>query len=173
MYLAGGAAVHFYTGWRMTDDVDAAFDRKLLIPPDLTVIYRDSEGTTRSVYFDANYNESFALLHENAHEDARPLALPCIDARIFVLQPLDLAVSKLSRFADIDRNDIVRLAQDGLINADGLRQRAEEALPGYVGNPQSVRASLDIACRDIETIKPRREAKKRRRRRSVTDKAKL
>jgi len=93
-------------------------------------------------------------------------------ARIFVLQPVDLAISKLARFGEIDRKDILRLAEDGLITSNELRKRAEAALPAYVGNPDSVRASLDLACRDIEALersgnraKPRRapqEAKPRR-----------
>jgi hypothetical protein len=153
MYLAGGAAMHFYTGARMTDDVDAVFDRKMLIPLDAAVIYRDSEGRARSVYFDANYNETYALLHENAHQDAMRLSLEGIEgARIFVLQPVDLAVSKLARFSEIDRKDILQLAADGLVTANEIRKRAAEALPGYVGNPDPVRTSTDLVCRDIKSL---------------------
>lgn len=153
MYLAGGAAIHFYTGARMTDDVDAAFNKKLLVPSDLAVIYRDSEGKARSVYFDASYNESYSLLHEDAHQDAARLRLEGVEgARILVLQPVDLAVSKLARFGEIDRQDILRLAKAGLISANKLRKRAEAALPAYVGNPDSIRTSLDLACRDIEAL---------------------
>lgn len=153
MYVAGGAALHFYTGARMTDDVDAAFSSRLLVPSDLAVIYRDSEEKARSVYFDPTYNESYALMHEDAHRDAMLLKLDGIKgARIFVLQPVDLAVSKLARFGEIDRKDILRLAEGGLITSRQLRERAEAALPGYVGNSDSLRASLDIACRDIEAI---------------------
>lgn len=153
MYLAGGAAIHFYTGARMTDDVDAVFNKKLLAPSDLAVIYRDSEGKARSVYFDASYNESYALLHEDAHQDAVRLALDGIEGvRILVLQPVDLAVSKLARFGEIDRKDILGLAEEGLVTSKELRRRAEAALPAYVGNPDSVRASLDLACRDIEAL---------------------
>ena len=87
MYLAGGAAMHLYTGARMTDDVDAVFNRKLLLPADLVVIYRDAEGKARSVFFDVNYNETYALLHEDAHQDAVRLPLKGIrGARIFVRQ---------------------------------------------------------------------------------------
>src|SRR6266853_902237 len=136
MVLAGGAAMHLYTGARMTDDVDAVFNRKLLVPADLAVIYREAEGKARSVVFGANYNETYALLHEDAHQDAVRLPLKGIrGARIFVLQPVDLAVSKLARFADIDREDILELARNRLITARGLRERAEAALPYYVGNP--------------------------------------
>jgi len=153
MYLAGGAAMHFYTGARMTDDVDAVFDRKLLVPPDLAVIYRDAEGKARSVYFDVNYNESYALLHEDAHLDAVRLPLKGIEgARIFVLQPLDLALSKLVRFSEIDREDVLELARNRLVTAQALRKRAEAALPYYVGNPVPVRTSIDLACRDIEAL---------------------
>jgi hypothetical protein len=153
MYLAGGAAIHFYTGARMTDDVDAAFNKKLLVPSDLAVIYRDSEGKARSVYFDANYNESYSLLHEDAHQDAVPLRLEGVEGvRILVLQPVDLAISKLARFGEIDRQDILRLAKEGLISANELRKRAEAALPAYIGNPDSIRTSLDLACRDIEAL---------------------
>jgi hypothetical protein len=154
MYLAGGSAMHFYTGARMTDDVDAVFNRKLLVPADLAVIYRDAEGTARSVFFDTNYNESYALLHEDAHDDAVRLPLKGIEsARIFVLQPVDLALSKLARFSEIDREDILELARNRLITAQALRERAEAALPYYVGNPIPVRTSIDLACRDIAALK--------------------
>jgi hypothetical protein len=137
----------------MTDDVDAAFNKRVLLPADTAVIYRDSEGRARSVYFDATYNESYSLLHEDAHRDAVPLRLEGIEgARILVLRPVDLAVSKLARFGEIDRQDILRLAKEGLVSASELRKRAEEALPAHVGNPESIRTSLDLACRDIEAL---------------------
>jgi hypothetical protein len=153
MFLAGGAAMHFYTGTRMTDDIDAVFDRKILVPSDSTVLYRDTQGNARSVYFDMNYNESFALLHEDAHEDAWRLRIDGMDAvRVLVLQPVDLALSKLSRFSEIDRGDILQLAKGGLITSNAVRQRAEEALPGYVGNLVPLRTSIMLACRDIDAL---------------------
>jgi hypothetical protein len=153
MFLAGGAAMHFYTGARMTDDIDAVFDRKILVPEDSTVIYRDAQGRARTVYFDMNYNESYALLHEDAHDDAWRLVLDGMEAvRVLVLQPVDLAISKLSRFSEIDRGDILQLAKDALITTAALRLRAEEALPGYVGNLVPLRTSIMLACRDIDAL---------------------
>jgi hypothetical protein len=80
---------------------------------------------------------------------------------------VDLAVSKLARFADIDRGDILELARNRLITARSLRERAEAALSYYVGNPIQVRTSIDIACRDIESLKRagkrgRKQTRKRR-----------
>jgi hypothetical protein len=54
MYRTGGVAMHFYTGARRTDDVDAVFDRRILIPADACVIYREAERNTRMVYSDVN-----------------------------------------------------------------------------------------------------------------------
>ncbi len=152
LYVAGGAAMHFYTGARFTDGVDAAFSRRPLLPRDLAVVYVDAEGTTRSLFFDANYNETFALMHEDAHQDALRLPLKVDGVHVCVLQPVDLAVSKLSRFAEVDRQDIAQLAKDGLITAKSLRERAEASLPGYVGDLAPVRTSLELACRDIRAI---------------------
>lgn len=153
MYVAGGAAVHFYTGARITDDVDAVFSRRLLIPDDLEVAYADRDGATRLLYFDKQYNESFGLIHEDAHADALPLEIEGVDRRMVdvrLFSPLDLAVSKLARFAAHDQDDIKALARAGLLRAAELRKRAHEALAGYVGGADSVRTSIDLACKLID-----------------------
>ena len=75
-----------------------------------------------------------------------------VDAAILdvhLLSQLDLTVSKPGRFSSQDREDIRTLARSGLINADALRQRAEEALGRCIGNLDRLRGSIDIACKDI------------------------
>lgn len=149
MYVAGGAALHFYTGTRISGDVDAAFSHRIIAGDDLEVSYTDARGDPRLLYFDKQYNETFALVHLEAHDDSIPLALPGlarepIEVRLF--SPLDLAVSKLARFAEHDREDIQVLALAGLIEPRALRRRAEEALSGYVGDPKQIRTSIDLAC---------------------------
>ena len=67
-----------------------------------------------------------------------------------LLTPLDLAVSKLSRFSAQDQSDIRALARERLIDAAQLRRRAEEALPDYVGNLDRIKTSIDIACRVVK-----------------------
>ncbi len=67
MFVAGGVAVHYYTGVRPTRDVDAVFSHKLLLPADLDVNYLDAIGTPRLLYFDRQYNDTFGLLHEDAN----------------------------------------------------------------------------------------------------------
>jgi hypothetical protein len=153
MVVAGGAAQHFYTAARVSTDIDATLSKRILLPPDLDVPYRDVDGSPRVLYFDRQYNDTFALTHEDAESDSRPLALPGIDARVLdvrLLAPVDLAVSKISRFAEHDQTDIAALARFGLIDAPSVRARAEEALGGYIGDISRIKTSIRLACALIE-----------------------
>lgn len=156
MYIAGGTALHFYTGERVSRDVDAAFSRRIALPENLEVAYRDADGAAQLLYLDRNYNDTLALMHEDAYDDSQPFALPGVDPNVLdvrLLSPLDLAVSKLGRFAGQDRDDIVALARHGLIDAASLRQRAEAALTAYVGDTARVRNTIDIACRIVDNTR--------------------
>lgn len=157
MYIAGGAALHLLTGERVTEDIDATFSRRVLLDDAIEVSYRDPDGRARLMYLDRNYNDTLGLLHEDAYTDSKPYDVPGVDKAVVevrVLSPVDLAVSKLSRFSDADRADIELLARKGLIHAPALRARAEHALQGYVGNTAPVRTSIDIACRLVEALTP-------------------
>lgn len=153
MYVAGGAALHLLTGARVSEDIDAVFSKRVLFNEEIEVSYRDPDGRARLLYLDRNYNDTLGLLHEDAHDDARSISIPGIDRKLIdvrVLAPIDLAVSKLSRFTDQDREDILLLAREGLIASASLRKRAEQALGAYVGDLTSVRNSIAIACRLID-----------------------
>lgn len=159
MYIAGGAALHLMTGERVSEDVDASFSRRLLLSDDISAVYRDPDAQARLLYLDRNYNDTLGLLHEDAYQDSQPVRLAGVDGKridVRILAPLDLAVSKLARFSEQDRKDIELLARRRLIDAKALRKRAEEALGGYVGDLDSIRNTIDIACRLIESIRQRK-----------------
>lgn len=158
MYVAGGAALHLYTGERVSRDVDATFSRRIALPDNLEVAYRDADGAARLLYFDRQYNDTLGLLHEDAYDDSVPLALEGSDSSILetrLLSPLDLAVSKLGRFSAQDRDDIATLARYKLIGSHALRKRAEAALAAYVGDTARVRGSIDLAVRIVADIEAR------------------
>ena len=162
MFVAGGAALHFHTGHRYSLDVDAWFSHHLWLPDDLEVAYRDADGDARMLYFDRQHNNTFALIHPDADDDSVPLKVDGVEPgtlEVRLLSPLDLAVSKIGRFGERDRGDIAALAEKGLIRAEGLRQRAEEAAQYYVGNEVSLKTSIDRACRLVADIEVRREKK--------------
>jgi hypothetical protein len=159
MFVAGGAALHFYTGERVSRDIDAVFSRRIALPDDLDIAYRDADGAARLLYFDRQYSDTLSLMHEDAQDDSIPLSLDGIEAGVLdvrLLTPLDLAVSKISRFTENDRSDIASLARYQLISSAALRQRAQEALVCYVGSIDRVRGSIESACRLVEDVERRR-----------------
>lgn len=159
IFVAGGAAVHAYTGARISADIDATLSRRVLLPENLEVSYRDRDGTPRVLYFDRQYNDTLGLLHENAYEDSVTLEVEGIDRNLIdlrVLSPTDLAVSKIARMAPNDREDIRSLAAAGLLDEEAVRARAEEALAGYIGDSRMVRIAIDEAGEIIRAAAPRK-----------------
>lgn len=158
MYVAGGAALHMYTGERVSRDIDASFSHRIALPENLEVAYRDADGAARLLYFDRQYNDMLGLMHEDAQDDSLPLTLEGVDPGVLevrVLSALDLAVSKLGRFSSQDREDIASLARRKLISSTRLRRRAEEALVGYVGDTARLQGSIELAVRVIADIEAR------------------
>src|SRR4051794_29336053 len=71
MYLAGGLALNYYCGSRYTEDVDASFSRRILLPySNLVVDYQRKDGTPSFIYFDQNYNSTLSLMHQDYEDDA-------------------------------------------------------------------------------------------------------
>lgn len=151
--------MHLYTGERVSLHVDAVFSHRIALPERLDIAYRDADGAARLLYFDRQYNASLSLIHEDAHADSIPLSLEGIDPTVLDLRlvtPLDLIVSKISRFSEQDRNDIVSLARYCRVGAAAVRRRAEQALAGYAGSVEWVRGSIELACRIIDDTEGRR-----------------
>lgn len=161
MVVAGGAAVHYYTAYRVSSDVDAVFSKRLLLPDDLEVAWKDEDGKPRLLYLDKQYNDSFALMHEDYIDDA----IPCAELNrgkrkihVYFLTPVDLAVSKLSRYAAVDQEDIRVLAARRLVSAAAVRARAEEALGAYVGDVSRIKTSIKLACKMIDEAQRKQKA---------------
>jgi len=152
MYLAGGLAVNYYCGTRYTEDVDASFSHRFLLPKDLTVNYRRRDGTEAFIYFDHNYNTSFALLHEQFEDNTREwVGLGDTGLlQLRVLSPLDLAVSKIARFSEQDQADIAALAAERYFTADQLRCHATAAMKNYIGDKRPVQTSLAVICERLQ-----------------------
>lgn len=144
VYLAGGMAAHLYTAQRVTTDVDAEFAGRVLLPNDLVLEITLENGSAQLIYFDTNYNATFALMHEDYQNDAIPIDLGLKQLSVFVLSPVDLAVSKIARLADNDKEDIQALVRLGITTPNEIQQRATQALDGFVGG----RAMLELNLRD-------------------------
>ncbi|MDE0303425.1 MAG: hypothetical protein OXI87_00865 [Albidovulum sp.] len=70
---------------------------------------------------------------------------------LHVIDPVDLAVSKLARFSERYREDIQALAESGLIDPDTFARRADEALEHYVGDLTFVRYNVRDAMEIVSS----------------------
>lgn len=150
MYLAGGAAVSFYLNERVSDDIDAVFSHRIILPSDLHAFY-DDNGKQRRVSFDGNYNDTLSLMHPDYKEDAvlvKRIGVLTIKA----LNPEDLIISKLSRFAQNDELDIKGLILAGLVNKDKLEKRFNEACEYYIFDQAFVNFSLATVNRFFDEL---------------------
>lgn len=157
MYVAGGVAVNYYCGSRFTEDVDAHFSARFLPPRELVVSYRRPDGSDAYLYFDHHYTPAFALVHDDFEIDSREWEGIGNERRLVqarVLSPLDLAVSKVARFSEQDRNDIALLAAERYFTADEFGKRAYESLGNYIGDRRTVEASIDLAESDVRRAQP-------------------
>lgn len=156
MYLAGGLAMHYYSRTRYTHDIDASFSRRVLLPvKELATQFIGKNGEPSVLYFDNNYNPSFALMHPDYQQDAREWRGFGNDQRLvklYVLTPVDLAVSKISRLSEQDREDILTLASLKLVAEPAVRERAAEAMDYYVGNKQPLLANIESVCTAIAAL---------------------
>lgn len=147
--LASGMAVHYYCGTRYTEDVDATFSHRLVLPhKKLSVDYLREDGKAASIHLDPNYNDTFAVMHPDYQSDAverEGIGNERRTVKLFVLAPVDLAVSKIARFSPQDRDDIASLGRARLADAGSLRIRATEALDCYVGDTTWIKQNLEDA----------------------------
>jgi len=152
--LVGGAAVHLHTGYRVSDDTEAIFSRKMLLPSDLVIHYVDAGGARKAVHLDTNYSSSIALLHPDYEQGAQAFVKRG-RFKLKVLSPLDLAVTKIGRFLGNDADDIVALTRHGLLSADEVEERAREAIGYYIGDTTRVEYNLRDALELIRSNTPR------------------
>ena len=155
VFVAGGVAAHFYTAARSTFDVDAEFSSRILIPQDLAVEVDMGDMGVQTLFFDTNYNSTFALMHEDYLKDSVPLDTGLEFIKVNLLSPVDLAVSKISRLSDNDKQDISHLVLSGCTNAIAIEKRANEAVGGYIGNMKEVRQNINSAVSIARQAEPK------------------
>jgi hypothetical protein len=151
-YIFGGAAVHIYTNARYSGDVDAQLDALIqLNTQDIIVDYEGDNGRPYLLTWDGNFNDAFTLIHPDYREDAIVFQKkPDSPLWIYLASPVDLAVSKVSRFVDIDKADIRLLAEMGLITETEFAERAEKALLYWVGNDFLLKYNIREAKKIIQ-----------------------
>ncbi|OAD20381.1 hypothetical protein THIOM_003923, partial [Candidatus Thiomargarita nelsonii] len=117
---------------------------------DILVDYEGDNGRAYLLAWDDKFNDAFTLIHPDYREDAIVFQKkPDSPLWIYLASPVDVAVSKVSRFVDIDKADIRLLAERGLITENEFAERAETALLYWVGNDLMLKYNIRDAKKII------------------------
>lgn len=155
-FLAGGVATYLHLqkaggmtaeAARYSEDADIHFGRSLILDDLPVVSYKDREDNERMLALDGSYSIDIGLRHPECFEDAELLFASANGrVRLYLLSPLDLAVTKTGRFQDHDRTDIELMARAGLLDRDAFCKRATVALNYLATDPTMVRINIDEAA---------------------------
>jgi hypothetical protein len=159
-FIAGGIGVRCYAPIRPTNDLDVFFEGgKVIVPPNTTISVK-TRGEDRSLHFDHQYTPSFGLLHEDFDKRAVPLARNQRGRlRLFVLHPVDLALSKVLRFEEHDRRDIAALAKLAAFDVGAFMRLGEECVKTMIGNQAFARLNLKEAGEIVAGGAPQKAAR--------------
>lgn len=145
IYIAGGIGVNFFTGERPSYDIDMECSTELFQYLDRDLIEEIGE---KELFFDYNYNPTLGLIHEDYLDNALEIPFEEIEKhnikiKPYVISPLDLAITKLARYSENDRNDILDLFEKGLFTLEDFEKKAKEAIDYYIGNQNFVKINLN------------------------------
>lgn len=161
-YIAGGVAVNYHTRIRMSDDVDIQWSHKVVIPKELQifeVINPDDPDDVLNITMDGSFGDYLGSFHPDWEKDSIMVG-QVGDIVIHVISAVDLAVSKLARYAERDREDIAALIQAGLLNSAEFDVRANEALQYYaVGDTSYIVYNIQDTIKLIEAYEGEKERK--------------
>jgi hypothetical protein len=151
MHCVGGFVVTVLYGFsRATADLDVL----LIAPQENTSTLLAVAGQGRDlqrkykVYLDY---VAVAKIPENYEERLTEMFRgDCQHLRLFALDPYDLALSKLERNIQRDRDDVKHLARSTPLDLEILKQRYEKELRWQLGNPKREDLTLKLWIEMIE-----------------------
>ncbi len=156
-WLAGGWAVHYHTAHRMSGSLDIRWSHKVPIPRDLHIFGISDPGRQAGrfvVVMDGSLTDVLGSAPPEWEARSREIAR-FGDMILHVIDPVDLAVSKLARLSERDAGDIRELASAGLVELELFRARAEEALDIYFGDVTFLRDNLRDSIEIVAEASPR------------------
>jgi len=146
--LGGFVVTVVYGSERSTSDIDAL--TLVRHPPGL--FHQAGIGSNlykrHGLYLDP---VGIATLPENYEDRLEEIFSGTFDhLRLFALDPYDIALSKIERNADIDRQDVIYLARVVPLDLEILKLRYHDELRVYLGNPAREDLTLKLWTEMIE-----------------------
>ena len=145
LYITGGIAIYFHTASRVSKDLDAIIDQHISVPSKLKVIWMNEHDQFEELAYDHNYSPTLGIMHEDY--DKRAIYQFTIDEKlnVYILDPVDLIISKLSRFGEQDQEDIQRIIQNDLVKKEEFEALAHDAINvAGAGRPATLKLNLAL-----------------------------
>ncbi|MAI37683.1 MAG: DUF6036 family nucleotidyltransferase [Alteromonas sp.] len=158
VYIFGGCAVHMYTNARGSNDLDVEVEatekldiHSLAVELD-TVYFTDPVDGLSQLDLDDTFQIGITPV---VFPDYKHRAIPLNEGKqklhIYLVSPLDIVVSKLSRCATDDIKDIVEIYKRGSFTLDEFKDAANEALD-YTATPDSLQVNIDYVILKLENV---------------------
>lgn len=158
VYIFGGCAVHMYTNARGSNDLDIEVEAAEMLDVHSLVVELDTVYFTDPVEGDMHLDldDTFQIgITPVVFPDYKKRAIPLNEGaqklHIYLVSPLDIAISKLSRCATDDIKDIVEIYRKGRFTLDEFKEAAREALD-YTATPGSLQQNIVHVILTLENV---------------------
>lgn len=156
VYIFGGCAVHMYTNARGSNDLDIEVEAAEMLDVHSLVVELETVYFTDPVEGDMqlDLDDTFQIgITPVVSPDYKERAIPLNEGEqklhIYLVSPLDIAISKLSRCATDDIKDIVEIYKKGHFTLDEFKEAAQEA-HDYTATPGSLQLNIDHVILALE-----------------------
>ncbi len=157
-YIFGGCAVHIYTNARGSNDLDIEIQaaekldlHSLIVELD-DVYFTDPESGDMQLTLDDTFQVGITpVMFPDYQDRAIPLNVGSQVLHVFLVSPIDVAISKLSRCAPDDINDILAIYKKKRFTIEEFKVAAFEALD-YTATPDSLRKNIDHVILRLQSV---------------------
>ena len=141
-YLSGDAAVYFYTRNFLRPNINVDFEGRFHLSDKILSIVELQTNALQLLYFDINYNPNIKLLHEDYQLDSTGLDLGLSMIELYILAPVDLAVSKVLSTSEYDKQDVADIIRLGFASRQDITNRGMEAIDSVICNQQETQKNF-------------------------------
>ena len=161
VYISGGSAMSFYNPTRETLglDMEVKSQNKKVLIPSLELNHADIIlPHMQKLYIDSVFHPQFYIMSKDYISNAIPIDIfkyekdNIVIIKPHILSPLDLILSKLTRWSATDQNDVYSLIENHFVIKEQLKDEIELVLAsatiGYIDNANKLNNNIN-ECLDM------------------------
>ena len=161
VYISGGSAMSFYIPTRATLglDMEVKSNNKKILIPSLELNHADMIlPNMQKLYIDSIFHPQFYIMSKDYISNSIPIDIfkyekdNIVIIKPHILSPLDLILSKLTRWSATDQKDVYSLIENHFVIKEQLKDEIELVLAsatiGYIDNANKLNNNIN-ECFDM------------------------